>query len=129
MTEIAPQGPQIDAGAENVINQAIGALLQIFPGWRASVRSQEELDGYKKQMTKALIEANVTSVELLQVGISQARRETSDFLPSTGKFVSWCLSGQKPKPKPQPALPMLSTELSLEQRQAASKRLKQILGE
>lgn len=128
MNEIATQGPQIDDSAEKVISQAVSALMNIFPGYRAALKTQDDVDGYKKQMTKALLEANVTSVALLQNGMKMARQQQTDFLPSTGKFVAWCLDGQE-KPKPQPALPMLATEMTAEQKQAASERLKKILGE
>ena len=73
------------------INKVIRQLMACFPAWRTAIKSKEELKAYKKALFAALIENNVTSLEQIARGMKKARSIDSDFMPSAGKFISWCL--------------------------------------
>ena len=77
------------------INKVFEQLKTIFPAWSQAFPTQSSLNLAKNMWSKALIEAGVTSKEQLAIGFMKARRSQQDFMPSCGKFISWC----KPEPE------------------------------
>lgn len=84
------------------INNVIRQLQTCFPAWRSNIKSQAELNAVKQTWARALIENNVTSIEQIAIGMQKARASSSDFFPSVGKFISWCLgTDEKADPEQQ----------------------------
>lgn len=77
------------------INKVFEQLKTIFPAWPQAFPTQSSLNLAKNVWSKALIEAGVTTKEQLVIGFMKARRSQQDFMPSCGKFISWC----KPEPE------------------------------
>lgn len=82
--------PVIDEFAKNIINRVFDNLAIIFPAWQYNWKTQQQIDGAKREWTKAFIENNICTMEQISHGFSKARRSKTDFLPSCGKFISWC---------------------------------------
>lgn len=80
----------VDEFAKKVINKVFDELAVIFPAWKNAWPTKKELDMAKLQWTKAFVENGISSLEQIQYGFKKARQAETDFLPSCGKFVSWC---------------------------------------
>ena len=91
----------IDEFAKNIIDRVFGNLATIFPAWKHNWKSDDPSDpdkvlrSAKREWTKAFVENNITTLDQIKFGFAKARRSESDFLPSPGKFISWC----KPSPE------------------------------
>lgn len=77
--------------AERVVNQILLALKEMKTAWRTSFKTQAEVDGYREQLLIACVENNIKQQEQINQGLAAARKDPSDFLPSIGKFVQWCI--------------------------------------
>ena len=80
----------IDQFAKNIINKVFDQLSVIFPAWKHAWPTDKELSAAKMEWTKAFNENNINTLEQVKYGFVKARRSESDFLPSCGKFISWC---------------------------------------
>lgn len=86
----------VDAFAKNIINKVFKELSLILPAWQYAWKSDDSqnpdkiLNAAKQQWTKAFIENNICTLEQIKFGFAKARAYESDFVPSCGKFVSWC---------------------------------------
>lgn len=86
----------VDEFAKTVINKVFKELSLILPAWQYAWKSDDPqnpdkvLNAAKLQWTKAFIENNICTVEQISHGFAKARKYESDFVPSCGKFVSWC---------------------------------------
>ena len=80
----------IDEFAKTIINKVFDQLSKIFPAWQYNWKTQNEIDGAKMEWTKAFNENNICTMEQIKFGFAKARSSQSDFLPSCGKFISWC---------------------------------------
>ena len=89
--QVTQEQPQFNQQAAWEINNIFAQLQTCFPAWRAAIKSQNELNMTKQTWAKALIENNVTSLEQVAIGMKKARASDSDFMPSVGKFITWCL--------------------------------------
>ncbi|MET4862993.1 replication protein P [Morganella morganii] len=88
----APAG--INEKAEALVDMLFDNLMQIFPAASSTVLSSpEDISSTKRQWVLAFVENEIASVEQLKAGMRIARRQTSDFWPSCGKFISWCKEG------------------------------------
>ena len=85
----------VDTFAKSVINKVFKELALIFPAWKHNWKDEEQLNSVKLQWTKAFIENNICTMDQISYGFTKARQADTDFLPSCGKFVSWC----KPSPE------------------------------
>lgn len=91
----------IDDFAKNIINKVFDQLSVIFPAWKYNWQSDDPsqpdkvLKAAKMEWTKAFNENSINTMEQIKHGFIAARRANSDFLPSCGKFISWC----KPSPE------------------------------
>lgn len=82
--------PVIDEFAKSIINRVFDNLAIIFPAWQYNWKTQDQIDGAKREWTKAFIENNICTMEQISCGFAKARKSETDFLPSCGKFISWC---------------------------------------
>ena len=80
----------IDDFAKSIINKVFDQLAKIFPAWQYNWKTQREIDGAKMEWTKAFNENNICTMEQIKYGFAKARRSETDFLPSCGKYISWC---------------------------------------
>ncbi|WP_153448751.1 replication protein P [Vibrio algicola] len=85
-----PAMESIDSQAEYCMNVVLKELRSICPAWRNAIKTQAELDGVKKVWTKAFMENGIVSMSMVETGLQAARESSSDFLPSVGKFITWC---------------------------------------
>ena len=96
MTEHKEKEIVVDTFAKNVINKVFKELALILPAWQYAWKSDDPqnpdkvLNAAKQQWTKAFIENNICTVEQISHGFAKARKYESDFVPSCGKFISWC---------------------------------------
>jgi hypothetical protein len=82
--------PCIDAQAEQCMNYVLKELRSIFPAWRFAIKTQQELDGVKRQWTRSFIDNDLHDMRQVEFGIRKARLSGQDFFPSVGKFIQWC---------------------------------------
>jgi hypothetical protein len=82
--------PVIDEFAKSIINRVFDNLAIIFPAWQYNWKTQQQIDGAKREWTKAFIENKICTMEQISYGFAKARKSETDFLPSCGKFISWC---------------------------------------
>lgn len=80
----------VDTFAKSVINKVFKELALIFPAWKHNWKDEEQLNSVKLQWTKAFIENKICTMEQISYGFAKARKSETDFLPSCGKFISWC---------------------------------------
>lgn len=85
-------------------------LCQIFPGFRATVKTQDDLNEMRRQWVLAMLEGGIRTREQIDAGLKVARQVESDFLPSCGKFVAWCQQGN-PQRAGLPTAEQLYSEL------------------
>lgn len=96
MTEHKEKEIVVDTFAKNVINKVFKELSLILPAWQYAWKSDDPqnpdkvLNAAKQQWTKAFIENDICTVEQISHGFAKARKYESDFVPSCGKFISWC---------------------------------------
>ncbi|WP_407330582.1 replication protein P [Enterovibrio sp. 27052020O] len=87
-----------DSFAGEVINAVFNELKSTFPAWKNFFRTAEELESAKKTYCKAIMEGGVSSMTQIQRGLTKARAQQSDFFPSAGKFVGWCVDDETWRP-------------------------------
>ena len=86
----------VDTFAKNVINKVFKELALILPAWQYAWKSDDPqnpdkiLNAAKQQWTKAFIENDICTLDQIRAGFAKARAYESDFVPSCGKFISWC---------------------------------------
>lgn len=91
----------IDEFAKNIIDRVFNNLAIIFPAWKHNWKSDDASDpdkilrSAKREWTKAFVENNISTMDQISFGFTKARQADTDFLPSCGKFISWC----KPSPE------------------------------
>ena len=85
----------IDDFAKNIINKVFDQLSLIFPAWKYNWKTDKTLNAAKMEWTKAFNESGINTLAQIKFGFAKARKHESDFLPSPGKFISWC----KPSPE------------------------------
>jgi hypothetical protein len=83
-------GVVIDQFAKTIINKVFDQLSVIFPAWKHAWPTEKELSAAKMEWTKAFNENGINTIDQVKFGFVKARRSESDFLPSCGKFISWC---------------------------------------
>jgi len=70
-------------------------LAMIKSGWRAGFKTKDEVIGYKKQLLLAMHENGIDNFQKIELGLKNARSDENPFMPSTGKFISWCKDPKK----------------------------------
>ena len=75
---------------KTIVDSLFDQLAFVFPAWKYTWDSEEKIKGAKKEWVKAFFENDINTKEQIAHGLKKARKMDSDFLPSCGKFVSWC---------------------------------------
>jgi len=82
--------PVIDEFAKSIIDRVFDNLAIVFPAWQYNWKTEDQIDGAKREWTKAFIENNICTMEQISHGFAKARKSETNFLPSCGVFISWC---------------------------------------
>lgn len=75
---------------KSIVDSLFDQLAFVFPAWKYTWDTEEKIKGAKKEWVKAFFENGIITKEQISHGLKKARKQDSDFLPSCGKFVSWC---------------------------------------
>ena len=75
------------------MNELFRNLKGCFPAWGVHLKNTAVQDETKRQWLQSFRENGINSDALVKLGMIEARKQTTDFLPSPGKFGEWC----KPK--------------------------------
>lgn len=81
------------------VDQIFDRIRMSKTGWKANFCNSSEVIGYKEAMVEALIYSGINDHEAVAEGIRKAITDPSDFMPSVGKFVKWCVIDKKPSIK------------------------------
>lgn len=85
-----PQRPALSQQDREVVSGVFAQLQSIFPAWKHAFPTDERLASAKREFAKALIEAGITSLEQIAVGMRMARKQSIPFFPAPGQFIKWC---------------------------------------
>ena len=80
----------VNVRVADIFNKLFIQLQATFPASMATIKGQDQLDEFRRQWTRAFLENGITTMDQVEAGMKQARRQDSPYLPSPGKFVSWC---------------------------------------
>ena len=72
------------------MNELFRNLKGCFPAWGVHLKNTAIQDETKRQWLQSFRENGINSDALVKLGMIEARKQPTDFLPSAGKFVSWC---------------------------------------
>lgn len=91
-TSITPTGTTDKITEAEIVNQLFVRMAAIKPAWQTAYKgNQELLDQARREWLKGFKENGINTLELLEKGLAKAREDQSDFWPSVGKFIGWCL--------------------------------------
>lgn len=76
--------------AASLFNSIFEQLRATFPASATSFKSQSDIDNFRQQWVKAFMENGITTMKQIDAGMRHARQQESPYMPSPGKFVSWC---------------------------------------
>ncbi|SCC31917.1 replication protein P [Gilliamella intestini] len=79
---------------EKQFNQIFIELKAVFPAITAVIKTQSDLDTFKKQWLLAFKENGITTLRQFEIGMKKARQQSTPFVPSPGQFISWCKEGE-----------------------------------
>ncbi|MCX4025074.1 Replication protein P [Endozoicomonas sp. SM1973] len=106
-----PQPQQAESNSQDVsehaaqlVNLIFRELQGIFPAWKQAFADTETLNSAKRNWTKGFIENKILKVEQVRIGLNKARQASGDFIPSIGKFISWCNGDPEDFGLPKPQL-------------------------
>jgi len=80
----------ISKGDIDFINELFKQLTAIKPAWKNAFENKAQIGESKKQWIKGFIESGINDPSMIEVGLSEARRDPNDFMPSVGRFIEWC---------------------------------------
>jgi len=93
------QAPQQSAEQKKVIteqtiafvNRVMKTILANSPAWSVSLKGTESINDYRQQLVKAFLENKITEMSQVELGLKRIRKEPTNFLPSVGQFIGWCI--------------------------------------
>lgn len=80
---------------KSIVDSLFDQLAFVFPAWKYTWDTEEKIKGAKKEWVKSFFENDINTKEQIACGLKKARKTNADFIPSCGKFISWC----KPSPE------------------------------
>lgn len=93
MPEIQDEQPRAEVEkTAGLFNALFTQLKATFPAVMATIRTQEDLDEFRRQWLLAFGENGIVSIAQVNAGMRIARRQEKPFMPSPGQFVAWCKS-------------------------------------
>ncbi|MCW0310517.1 hypothetical protein NB694_000317 [Pantoea ananatis] len=94
LAEIQDDAPQQAEQVAEIFNTLFGQLRAAFPAAMANLRTQEELNEFRRQWLLSFRENGITTMAQVNAGMRAARKQEKPFLPSPGQFVAWCRDGK-----------------------------------
>lgn len=76
--------------ASMLVNKLFSELQAVFPAWRHTFPSEETLAQAKKTWVKGFVDAGISQLEQIRLGVKRARLSKSPHWPSVGMFIEWC---------------------------------------
>lgn len=76
-----------------VFNALFRQLRAAFPASMAHIKTQDDLNEFRRQWLLAFAENGITTIALVDAGMQIARQQETPWLPSPGQFVAWCREG------------------------------------
>lgn len=73
-----------------LINKLFKCMAAIKPAWKQAFDNTERANDAKREWLTAFQQNNINTIEQLEKGLAEARRDPSPFLPSIGQFIVWC---------------------------------------
>lgn len=94
LAEIQEDAPKQAEQVAEIFNTLFGQLRAAFPAAMANLRTQEELNEFRRQWLLSFRENGITTMAQVNAGMRAARKQEKPFLPSPGQFVAWCRDGK-----------------------------------
>lgn len=94
LAEIQDDAPQQVEQVAEIFNTLFGQLRAAFPAVMANLRTQEELNEFRRQWLLSFRENGIITMAQVNAGMRAARKQEKPFLPSPGQFVAWCREGK-----------------------------------
>jgi hypothetical protein len=76
---------------EAVLGELGKQLRSIYPAWKQSLPTTEDVQRWKQQMRQAMVENGINTIEQIERGLAAARADSRPWWPSIGQVVQWCL--------------------------------------
>lgn len=76
--------------AAGLFNGIFDQLRAAFPASSNAFKTQADIDVFRQQWVRSFMENGITTMQQIDAGMRHARQQESPYLPSPGKFVSWC---------------------------------------
>lgn len=73
------------------VNRVMKTILANSPAWSISLKGTESINDYRQQLVKAFLENEITQMAQVELGLKRIRKEPTNFLPSVGQFIGWCV--------------------------------------
>ena len=90
MASQAPPKQAVTPQAAQVFNELFKQLRATFPASMANIKTQEDLNEFRRQWVLAFSENGIRTIEQVNAGMKIARQQEIPFLPSPGQFIKWC---------------------------------------
>lgn len=110
---------------EELADVLINSFIGIWPSI-AGTMNPDNLQLYKVQMIRGLMENGLNTPEAVSTGCKKARTEGGQYLPSVPEFVRWCKPERRMNINYAAALP--PREITKEDHEKYAKISKNILG-
>ena len=85
-----PQQRVLTDHDSQMVSMLFEQLKIVFPAWKHAFPTDDAQRRALAEWTRALVDAECTSREQLQLGMRAAREQEIPFFPSTGMFIKWC---------------------------------------
>lgn len=85
--------PPRDEQAAQVFNELFRQLRATFPAITAHIKTQDELNEFRRTWMLAFAENGITTIAQVNAGMQIARQQETPWIPSPGQFVAWCREG------------------------------------
>ncbi|MEI9749667.1 replication protein P [Moellerella wisconsensis] len=90
MASHSPPKQAVTPQAAQIFNELFKQLRATFPASMANIKTQEDLNEFRRQWVLAFSENGIRTIEQVNAGMKIARQQEIPFLPSPGQFIKWC---------------------------------------
>ncbi|MDD9340355.1 MAG: replication protein P [Providencia heimbachae] len=90
MSSQVPPKQAVTPQAAQIFNELFKQLRATFPASMANIKTQEDLNEFRRQWVLAFSENGIRTIEQVNAGMKIARQQEIPFLPSPGQFIKWC---------------------------------------
>ena len=87
--------PLLNEKTAITINALFAELQGIFPAFKQSWPTEYEFELAKKSWVKGFIDADLSDLSLIKLGLDKLRLDPSPFVPSIGAFINLCKPSNK----------------------------------